>query len=485
MAMPSSPILRWFISLILLPQLAFSLVTIHSAQPKKISPRICTSTVLTSNSSVHAIASTVSYYHADAHGNSGRLLNPSTGPRDLKNSLAWSWHHPQGRYYTMTNGVLIDEQKNLYLSAMDAIRKFSPDGELLWTYCSPSPWPFNTMPYMTSLSQGSLFGSAEGGLVFALSMETGKELWLRKLESVIGSDTANVQAHGGIVIAGTGRCVHNSACDNNGNAGCQTLHGLNAIDGSSVWAFTPDVPVWNFYATFLDDGTFAYQDLEGKMYRNKLADGALIWKNGGIPGSWTDGCAGLGPNGTVLGVTNHGPNVCGHDMCKADVTAYSLNDGTVRWKADRPASTNAFPAVGPAFGRSGLQTVVNNDHGQLSGHDTETGEVLWTWQGSMDRCCFKGDKEGMATRLVVQPTRPQYVPNFWSNVAIGADGTVYGGMSTGRFYALRDSNGDGQIDPLTEVSEFDADASFPGTGPAVAPGMLAFASIDTLFVFKG
>lgn len=432
---------------------------------------------------MHENAATVSYYHADAHGNSGKLLNEFTGPRDLEKSLAWSWHHPQGRYYTMTNGVLIDEQKNLYLSAMDAIRKFSPDGELLWTYCSPSP--SFTMAHMNSLSQGSLFGSTEGGLVFALSMDTGKELWLRMLGAPTGGDQMNIQAQSGIVIAGTGNCIDNSACDNNGNAGCQTLHGLNATDGSSMWAFTPDVPVWNFYAVFLDDGTFAYQDLEGKMYRNRLTDGALIWKNGGIPGSWTDGCAGLGPNGTVFGVTNHGPNVCGEQMCKADVTAYSLNDGRVRWKADRPASTNAFPAVGPAFGRSGLQVVVNNDHGELSGHDTETGELLWTWRGPMQGCCFKGDEEGLATRLVVQPTRPKYVPNFWSNVAIGADGTVYGGMSTGKFYALHDTNGDGQIDPRTEVSEFDADAAFPGTGPALAPGMLAFTSTDTLFVFKG
>merc|ERR1712187_697511 len=121
------------------------------------------------------------------------------------------------------------------------------------------------------------------------------------------------------------------------------------------------------------------------MYRMNLADGTLIWKSGGILGSWNDGCAGLGPNGMVYGVTNHGPNVCGPSgkMCEADVTAYRIADGSVVWKVDQGVSTNAFPAVGKAFGgRSGLQVVVNNDHEQLTGLDAETGQLLWTWQGS-------------------------------------------------------------------------------------------------------
>lgn len=472
----------------ILPAVLLSYINTMNPPEGYVGPRVCTPLVSTGKGTEEKkVQPEPTYHHKDAHGNSSRLLNPFAGPRNLRESLAWTWHHPQGRYYTFTNGVVIDDQKNLYLSAMDAIRKFSPDGELVWTYCAPSDFP---MPSMISLGHGAVFGVSQDAIAYSLSMETGQVLWQRQVgaavgEDKVGGDQSNVQEHDGIVIVGTEKCVGNKACDDNGNSGSMVLHGLNATDGSSLWDFKPDVAVWNFYTVFLDDGTFVYQDLEGRVYRNRLADGTLIWKSGGWPGSWTDGCLGLGPNGMVYAVTNHGPNVCGFKMCEADVSAYRILDGQLIWKTDTPASTNAFPAVGPAFGpRGGLQVVVNNDHAQLSGYDAETGQFLWMYQADGNGELFKGDRAGLPIRLMVMPRRPKYVPNFWSNVAVGADGTVYGGLSEGRFYALFDLNGDGQIDPMTEASMFDAGAAFPGTGPALAPGMVAVASSDTMFVFK-
>merc|ERR1712048_741554 len=198
---------------------------------------------------------------------------------------------------------------------------------------------------------------------------------------------------------------HLKACNDNGNSGNGVIHALDAVNGDWIWDFRPDNPVWNFYSHYLGDGTFVYQDLEGRVYRNNLTDGSLVWKNGGWPGSWNDGSVGVGPSGIVYGVTNHGPN-----NCPGDVTAYSISDGKVLWKVDTPWSTNSFPSVGPAIDGMGLMLVVNNDLGQLRGYDAETGKFKWQWMQPKPHEMFKGDKEGLATRLVTQPARPEYVP---------------------------------------------------------------------------
>ena len=81
--------------------------------------------------------------------------------------------------------------------------------------------------------------------------------------------------------------------------------------------------------------------------------------------------------------------------------------------------------------------------------------------------------------------RPTCLPNGWSAPTIDAEGTVFVGHEDGNFYALRDMDGDGTIFGDDESQIYDTKAAFAGSSsPAVAPGILAIASCDSLFVFK-
>ena len=77
------------------------------------------------------------------------------------------------------------------------------------------------------------------------------------------------------------------------------------------------------------------------------------------------------------------------------------------------------------------------------------------------------------------------LPNPWSAPTIDARGTVFIGSEEGKFYALADLNGDGVISGDKEKSSYDTHACFSGSfSPAIAPGMVVAASIDTMYVFK-
>merc|ERR1719188_1189517 len=76
--------------------------------------------------------STSGHWWPDASGQRGTDYE---GPTDLADSVIWGWHHPNGIYNTMpVGGPVIDHDQNIYLGSDDAIRKFSPSGDLLWIY---------------------------------------------------------------------------------------------------------------------------------------------------------------------------------------------------------------------------------------------------------------------------------------------------------------------------------------------------------------
>merc|ERR1712048_1137860 len=95
----------------------------------------------------------------------------------------------------------------------------------------------------------------------------------------------------------------------------------------------------------------------------------------------------------------------------------------------------------------------------------------WTYYAS------RGDEENFLKRLSngMFAMRPACGSASWSAPTIGGDGPVY---------AIQDKNDDGIIDNQTEVSTFDLGASSLHPGPSLAPGMLAHASCDGVFVFR-
>mmetsp|Transcript_4134 Transcript_4134/g.12085 ORF Transcript_4134/g.12085 Transcript_4134/m.12085 type:complete len:469 (+) Transcript_4134:68-1474(+) len=403
----------------------------------------------------------------------------------------WSWHHPNDLWATVPVGTSIDDQKNVYLTVADGIRKFSPDGQLLWTYTrrESGTYKWETITKVAALMDGVAYGITQKGRAFAVSMDTGRELWSTNV-SRLGSDGnyGHVAADAGVVIT----AAEVSKKTNRATPSCcgpmnHKVVGLSGADGSILWTYEPEIPVWNFGASFAGDGTFIFQSLDGTVYRNKVSDGTLVWKAGGVPESWTDGQANLGPNGIVYGVANYkkmGPEGC--------ISAHRLSDGKMLWRHDLPTSPNAVPAVSRVAGYPGLSVVIPVGVNDVAGQridvyalDAETGKQRWVFEGPTQTVSAgAGDIKGPLPRLF-NHVQPMTMPNSWGCTAIDGQGKVFVGGTTGHFFELQDADADGKVVGPGEVSVMETPADFVGSsGPAIAPGLLAIGNANSLFVWK-
>ncbi|CAK9052008.1 Uncharacterized protein SCF082_LOCUS28489 [Durusdinium trenchii] len=412
------------------------------------------------------------------------------GPFDLNNSLSWSWHHPEGRFHTLTWGVNIDHEMNVYLSAADGFRKFDMDGKLMWERIILPRTTMNT----GAIYQGKFFASDTDGGVEAVDMKDGSRVWYTKLASAICEDNGFNMVHQGVLFAAADcspPCNYDKTCN-------QLVKALNATTGKELWTYKPDTAVWNFLALFPDMETVVFQDMSGKVYKLTL-NGDVIWKAGGLNGTWTDGGAALGPNGMVYAVNNNHPPEGLSPVGQMDpptmpgqVTALDVVTGDIVWQVTTPRPPNNAPAVGKVQGWEGLSLVVPLCQQVIKGaqcdvhvYNAKTGALRWVFHGPTQKHLLQaGDAEGTQTRID-SGVRSWCLPNGWSAPTIAADGVVFVGNEDGLFFALRDSDGDGRAIGVDEVRAFDTKAAFSGSSsPALAPQMVAVASCDSLFVFK-
>mmetsp|Transcript_36682 Transcript_36682/g.109536 ORF Transcript_36682/g.109536 Transcript_36682/m.109536 type:complete len:343 (-) Transcript_36682:89-1117(-) len=340
------------------------------------------------------------------------------------------------------------------------------------------------MPDAAALFDGAVYSKDTHGRVFALSMDTGKELWSTKVCDGISQDNGFVTVHGGVVLVAT-----DMRKDRN-----FVVRGMNATNGAPLWTFGPDVNVWNFMASFPGDGTALFQDQSGQAYRLRVSDGQLLWKGGGFTGSWTDGTATLGSDGLFYTVYNNEPNNVTQGVgpdSQGTLCAHSVADGSEVWRATTPRPPNNAPAVGRVYGYPGYTVVQPMGQQVLQGaptdvyaYDAATGRQRWVFRGPRQSGKLQaGDGEGMFERLT-SGLRAMCLPNPWSAPTIDAGGTVFVGNQDGKFFALRDLNGDGVVEGPGEVSSFETHAAFSGSaGPSLSPGRVAVASCDSLFVF--
>jgi len=486
------------------------------------------------------------YHWPTAHGHWRHYGNsPHAGPFNLSASLAWSWHHPFGEYHEMPLGATIDDQRNIYVAGDQAVWKLSPDGATVWRWSpplEPGQRRSNLIPDGASLYEGAVIVDTTHGMMYSVDMRTGIQNWASQVSENICMDTGHVAVYGGVAIA---------EIDGPDPGGlCSGLVGVNATDGSRIWTYKADNPLWDLMVQFLDDDTFVFQDINGKAYRNHLFNGTNLWRNGGEPvESWTDGTQGLGPNGIMYTVSILAntpgcyPGVraltAGPD-CRGKLTAFRVSDGEQLWQREVPRPPNSSPVVGRLGSGDRLSVVipigqqpscdpvvgflwawypsimfrlpksVQDTIGWLAlqltvrmsdawhqrvwknldlptdvyAFDAETGQFQWSWKGpTYKRYQCPGDEKGFLTRSALG-IRTASCPTPWSAPRIGADGTIYVGNQNGFFYAIKDLDGNGQIDPNTEVSSFDCEAEFSSIGSAHAPGLVVIASGVKVWAFK-
>lgn len=451
--------------------------------------------LLQSSKRIHSStnASTQPYYWSSGRGSVGSYsVTTESAPDDIS-TPTWVWHDRRGEWAATSVGVAIDEQENMYLTVTDGLHKFSSDGNHLWKYTRPQTGPYSTdsISKAVAIMDGVAFGIWSSGRVFAVRMETGEEVWTA-LVSDSGADGnyGHIAANDGVVIAAAevSSFINRTEPPMIGPSNHKVL-GLSAENGTVLWTYRPAIPVWNFGAAFVGDGTFVFQDLEGKVHRNRASDGTLVWANGGIPGSWTDGQSNLGNNGIVYGVANYGnpsPEGC--------ISAYRVSDGKMLWRQDVPKSPNSVPAVGKLFGHTSLSVVIpvgeNDQAGKQLGvfaFDAKTGEKQWVFDGPVQTVSMgigDANPQAFVTRTLFS-LPVMTLPNSWGTPVIGGNGAVYVGGTTGHFFALKDTDGDGKVAGGAEVSVLSTNADWTGSsGAAIAPGLLAVGNSNSLMVWK-
>jgi outer membrane protein assembly factor BamB len=246
----------------------------------------------------------------------------------------------------------MDGEKNIYLTCSEGIRKFSPDGKLMWEYASSQPGYalLSEITTTAGLWNGMVFSSTTMCELFALDMATGKQVWKVIMADRCSADSGFTVVHKGVLIQASD-VAENSDCAKT------KVQARNATNGDLLWKFSPDAPTWSFLPHFAGDGTFVFQDMEGRAYRHTVSDGSRIWAAGGTPGSWTDGQSLLGFNGIVYATERFEPQAALDVESPGRLTAYSFESGTMLWSNRLPLSPNQAPALGKLRGHSGLSIV--------------------------------------------------------------------------------------------------------------------------------
>mmetsp|Transcript_72471 Transcript_72471/g.167887 ORF Transcript_72471/g.167887 Transcript_72471/m.167887 type:complete len:471 (+) Transcript_72471:78-1490(+) len=415
-------------------------------------------------------------------------------PRNLSAHLAFTWHHPEGRFGTvLAGGPVIDGEGNFYLSGHDNFRKLNSMGEQQWEFRPPSQT--NNMPVLGS---SAVLGNDVGGHAFALDMETGWPLWVTEVSQGSGGDSGYPAVHKGLFVMAT-----EPGHTNTQDGGNVRIVALNETTGDLVWNLRVSIPVWNFQPLFTADDHFLAMDFTGSMMKVRLDSGELVWHTPapGSAQSFSDGGAVMGDE-NVYTCSNPGLST-GSEGEMGIVRALSIADGSIVWEKLLPQPCNSYPAFGPINGKMAVVVTPGSFpgapvmHGSLMALDAATGDELWRFQAppfSNIEGLARGDVEGYDVRAASKDpyVLPICAPAHWGAPIITGDGTVYAIRMDGLLYAVRaptvseaPATGiDFHSSSGVEVETFDALGCALHGSFAFAPGTMALQTCDSLWVFK-
>jgi len=436
------------------------------------------------------------YYWSGRAGDAAHSSHvPYAAPANFSSGPSWVWENDlleQVRF-----SPLIDNDMNIYVSTTHRLRKFSSDGDVLWTWeVAAEDGKVTDSPY---LYQGAIFvlvtlSTDAKPKVISLDMSDGTVIWSRVFENQLaGGEASSVNVYNDIVFFGS----HEP-----GEMGVTSVVAASASDGSFLWEYKVGEVLWNFSPSTPGDGTLLFSSSCGAVFRISF-DGQLIWKAGRFhPGMMCTPSGGaVGPNGVFYAEFGSGS--------PADdgfVAAHQIKDGSLLWEKQFELSGSQYPAVGrlgsngplavvvamgdnlvpplPSFAQNFADAVIMGSHdGSLRNViyalDAMTGETLWhSEEEPWNHSYAAGETEEHEMPGEVCWPDPQGIP------VIAGDGTVYASSSHGgALRAIRDANGNGVIEP-SEVSIFETNHCFLNS-PSVAPGMLVAAPCwGPMYVFK-
>jgi len=472
--------------------------------------------------------------------------SPYVGPKDFSKEPAWVWKNENDELFR--HGPSIDGEGNVYIvTAMGWVRKFSPDGELIWTW--RTTLEEGRIQVCLALHEGSIYfasiGIGAGGTLISLDMATGQTNWKTFMKDFFtnGDSHTTFITNGTVLLAGMDI---DKPLPYEGN---NKVHARSLADGTFLWDFHIDGAVWNFMPSTPGDGTILFSTHGGRAHRLDVTTGKLIWKAGFEEYSWQGtGGGALGPNGVFYAVSNvYGPP--GQDRAALDmepcslanchegpgaIIAYQVSDGKILAHKRSHHMGMQYPAVGkigdrlmvvagmgqnpnlvhsifegplgwvPGFGwlkrlffelqlrSSWLRRYIGIPilKGAVLALDAKTLATVWSFDDEpFDNFAAGGDEERFFRNVEKQKLdhREEVMcgPDSWGIPIIAGDGTVYASSGTnGNLYAINDRDGNGVIDK-TEWSVFRAGIAFLNA-PALAPGMLAVAPCwGPMYVFKG
>ncbi|CAJ1449086.1 unnamed protein product [Effrenium voratum] len=439
---------------------------------------------------------------------------------DISKPPSWTW--PNENAEQMRHSPLIDDQKNIYLFTTTKLRKFSPDGDLLWTFAQDRE--ANTSPALHDGVVYVLCGSRQHTtIVHAVDKETGKQIWKKEYpgRSYTGDSQTLMVANDTLILP---QSVHNPGGNN-------AMMAISTKDGSFLWDYVGDELIWNFSPAYPGDETLVVGSGCGTVYRIAFG-GKLLWKAGvqsGSPIFCGTGGAALGPNGVIyheyntlddnslqaaLGIIKGNTSgITGH------LAAYRLSDGQKLWQKEfGPRYLGMqYPSVGrlgpsgplavvvavgenpgtpvvmekeeraryladPEYRKKmGVPTFVN----AVVALDAESGDQLWRFEEEpWNHFGAAGDEERVP-EFKDSIENPICLPDLQGIPVINSyDGTVYAASAhAGNLTAIRDLNGDGIIQE-SETKVFSPGIAFLNS-PSWAPGMGVVAPCwGPMYVFK-
>jgi len=363
----------------------------------------------------------------------------------------------------------------------------------------------------------ALYGTTTTGYAFAIDLETGDEIWATKVSSEIAGVKGSVAAKDGTLVLASDRC-RNRYCYRYRNEteslvpSNSVVRGLSSVNGSSIWSFTPDSPVWNFDAQFTGYGTLLFQDFQGGLYCLNLTTGGLIWKEEGQIGMYTQSAALFSEElNYVFSITESlydsvwcnpytPPGILSWCSTMQDtpglVRGFHAVTGVKMWETILP-----MPPAGASLGRlnsgewkehlvigMGLSCKYAGKYG-TTGKPSELWALSGRWGGRLwkrigptlwtPNCA--GDKEGADIRRAMG-TREKCQPNSWSNPVIDAAGDVYVGNQVGILQKWGSPTSTAY--DLTLLSELETGTAFLDQSIAMAPGLMAITTCNSLIVME-